>query len=123
MSRTGTVLLLVVAASLAVLAAEPARPVDPVMDSVLKRAGLYVLEFERQLSGVVAEEAYLQTSSSGSGAPVMPGGRRELKSDLLMVKPVGTNRYMAFRDVFEVDHRAVRDREDRLMKLFLAPSA
>ena len=29
---------------------------------------------------------------------------------------------MCFRDVFEVDGKPVRDREDRLQKLFLAPS-
>ena len=96
---------------------------DPVLDGVLRRAGQYVLEFERQLSGVVAEEAYLQTSINPSGVPVLPGGRRELKSDLLMVKPIGSSRYFAFRDVFEVDRKEVRDRQDRLMKLFLEPNA
>jgi hypothetical protein len=46
-----------------------------------------------------------------------------MKSDLLMVKPIGSRRYLAFRDVFEVDKREIRDREDRLMKLFVEPSA
>jgi len=100
-----------------------ADPPDPVLHAVLKRAGDYVIEFERQLSGVVAEETYVQTSIGASGAPIMPGGRREMKSDLLMVKPIGSSRYLAFRDVFEVDKREVRDRQDRLMKLFVEPSA
>src|ERR1051326_4814941 len=100
-----------------------ADPPDPVLHAVLKRAGEYVIEFERQLSGVVAEETYGQTSIGASGAPIMPGGRREMKSDLLMVKPIGSSRYLAFRDVFEVDKREVRDRQDRLMKLFVEPSA
>jgi hypothetical protein len=47
----------------------------------------------------------------------------ELKSDLLMVKPVDGDRYVAFRDVFAVNGRPVRDREDRLFKLFLSPTA
>ena len=67
-----------VAACLALLSSIAARPAvgngsaDPVLDSVLRRAGEYVLEFERQLSGVVAEETYVQTSLSASGAPIMP---------------------------------------------------
>jgi hypothetical protein len=40
-----------------------------------------------------------------------------------MVKPIGSSRYYAFRDVFEVDRKEVRDRQDRLMKLFVEPSA
>jgi hypothetical protein len=46
-----------------------------------------------------------------------------LKSDLLMVKPIGADRWMQFRDVFEVDGKAIRDRNERLMRLFVAPSA
>src|SRR5438132_2002719 len=91
--------------STGVLVAAPNDPPDPVLDGVLARAGRYVLDFERQLSGVVAEETYVQSSLSASGAPIMPGGRRQMKSDLLMVKPIGSSRYLAFRDVFEVDHR------------------
>ena len=41
------------------------------------------------------------------------------KSDFLLVKPPGTERFVEFRDVFEVDGRPVRDRQDRLTKLFL----
>ncbi len=99
-------------ASLAVNAR--AQTVD--VDATLRRAGQYVVEFERQLSGIVAEESYRQTD--------LPLGREvELKSDLLMVRPVGSDHYVGFRDVFEMNRRAVRDREDRLFKLFLDPSA
>jgi hypothetical protein len=48
---------------------------------------------------------------------------RELKSDLLLLKPEGSDRWIQFRDVFEVDGRPVRDRDERLMKLFLQPSS
>src|SRR6185503_9035702 len=44
--------------------------------------------------------------------------RRELKSDFLLVK-IGPTDLLPFRDVFEVDGSAVRDREQRLQKLFL----
>ena len=51
-----------------------------------------------------------------------PGGvrssHRELKADFLLVKN-GSAEWLPFRDVFEVDGSAVRDREQRLQKLFV----
>jgi len=48
---------------------------------------------------------------------------RTLISDYLLVKVPGMEGWVPFRDVFEVDGTPVRDREDRLVKLFLdAPS-
>ena len=47
---------------------------------------------------------------------------RQLKSDLLLVRPEGSDAWMQFRDVFEVDGKTLRDRNDRLAKLFLQPS-
>ena len=41
--------------------------------------------------------------------PLLPS-RRELKSDLLLVKPPRESRYVEYRDVFKVDGAAVRDR-------------
>ena len=46
---------------------------------------------------------------------------RDLKSDLLLVRPNDAERYIQFRDVFEVDGKPVRDRDDRLATLFLHP--
>jgi hypothetical protein len=40
----------------------------------------------------------------------------------LLVRAAGDDGYVQFRDVFEVDGHAVRDRRQRLVKLFLAPS-
>lgn len=86
---------------------------DSPLTQTLDKAGPYVNAFERKLAGVVAEETYTQVAG---------GARRALKSDLLLV-PVGTEaRYVQFRDVFEVDGRPVRDREDRLTRLFLDKS-
>jgi len=105
----------------------PVSAQEPTLDVVLSRAAAYVVEFQRQLSGVVAEERYVQDVRYplGSGTRYSPllARHRELKSDLLMVKPVGGDRYMQFRDVFEVDGKAVRDRNERLMQLFVSPSA
>ena len=99
---------------------------EPTLLDVLARAGAYVAEFQRQLSGIVAEEHYIQDARPGvqqSLRMTIPSvSHRELKSDLLLVRPDGTDRWIQFRDVFEVDGRLVRDRDERLMKLFVAPS-
>src|SRR5258708_313407 len=104
----------------------PASGQEPALDSVLARAGAYVVEFQRQLSGVVAEEQYVQDVryplTTGTRANPLLARHRELKSDLLLVKPVGGDRWIQFRDVFEVDGKAIRDRSERLMKLFVSPS-
>ncbi|MCH7750401.1 MAG: hypothetical protein IH939_20165 [Acidobacteria bacterium] len=97
---------------------------EPSLADVLARATDYVNELHEQLSGMVAEERYEQRSS----APVTlgfdgdPVTRRVLRSDFLLIRPEGEDRYYGFRDVFEVDGRAVRDRQERLTRLFLDPS-
>ena len=100
---------------------------EPALETVLARAAAYVVEFQRQLSGVVAEEQYVQDvryplATSTRVNPLL-ARHRELKADLLMVKPVGADRWIQFRDVFDVDGKAVRDRNERLIHLFLAPDA
>jgi hypothetical protein len=88
-----------------------------------------VLGYERDFAGVVAEEAYTQESQAGSRSDTygrlqrFGAKHRDLKSDLLLVRPQGGDQWLQFRDVFEVDGRAVRDRTDRLAKLFLTPSS
>ena len=102
---------------------------QPTLEAVLGRAGAYVVDLQQQLAGIVAEEDYVQDvrASSVLGPTTrsgLPGVRhRELKSDLLLVRPVGADRWVQFRDVFEVDGRPVRDRNQRLMKLFVTPSS
>jgi hypothetical protein len=97
---------------------------EPSLEDVLARAATYVADFQRQLSGIVAEESYLQevkpSASRGMRAAIFP--RRLLKSDFLLVRPEGMDRYVEFRDVFEVDSRPVRDRQERVTKLFLDKS-
>jgi len=99
----------------------------PTLADVLARAGDYVAEFQRQLSGIVAEERYIQDvrpSSTGMGSSnrTIAVMHRELTSDLLLVRPEGTDRWIQFRDVFDVDGVRVRDRDERLMKLFVTPT-
>ena len=107
------------------LPALPLAAQEPSLDAVLARAGIYVVDFQKTLSGVVAEEQYVQNVRIAHGILTTPWitTHRELKSDLLLVKPAGADRYMEFRDVFEVDGKPVRDRTERLMELFVSPSA
>jgi hypothetical protein len=105
------------------------RAAEPDLPAVLARAGAYVADFEQRLTGIVAEERYVQHVEAAS-APVFvrrgdepPSTRRELVSDLLLVKPIGANVYVQYRDVYTVDGAPVRERTDRLSRLFLEPSA
>jgi hypothetical protein len=84
---------------------------------VLNRAGTYVVRFEQELAAIVAEERYTQSITDSAAAQL-----RDLRSDLLFVRPAGTNRYVQFRDVFEVDGRLVRTRDERLAQLAADPS-
>ena len=116
-----------IAAALIVALLRPsASAQEPTLRDVLARAADYIVEFQRQLSGIVAEEEYVQdTGPSALGGSfnrqaTLPQ-HRELRSDLLLVRPAGVDRWIQFRDVFEVDGHPVRDRTERLMKLFLDP--
>src|SRR5256885_45469 len=126
---------------IAVFAAAPSHaqtPADQDLEQLLARATWYSIDFVNKLSQVVAEERYIQDSNvalpaialpglGGRGAPLNSSPRgsskhRELKADFLIVKSTG-EMWTPFRDVFEVDHIPVRDREERLAKLFLGKKA
>lgn len=93
---------------------------------LVDRASAYVETFQRQFGSVVAEERYEQrlrripnptnTSLQQRGG----GGPQEttLVSDFLLVEVKGEG-WVPFRDVFERDGKPVRDREERLAKIFL----
>jgi hypothetical protein len=69
------------------------------------------------LTNVVAEEWYLQEFRTARDS-------RRLRSDFLLVKyPGEERRYLTFRDVLEVDGRAVREQQARITQLFLEPFA
>jgi VWFA-related protein len=99
-------------------AAKPARAPsgtsarDDELQLAMGRLIDYVEAYERQYSGLVAEEEYRQSASRKSV---------RLRSDYLLVKPERSDQWVSFRDVYEVDGVAVRDRDDRLRRLFLEP--
>jgi len=109
---------------------------DSELEQLLAKATWYSIDFVNKLSSVVAEERYLQDSNvalatvaipalGGRGAAAMNAPRgsskhRELRADFLIVKTAAGQMWTPFRDVFEVDHVPIRDREQRLAKLFLS---
>lgn len=137
--RRWTRFAIVAAVWLATAAMAPhSDPQTPSLQAVLQRAGAYASDYEKRFSILVAEERYEQTTrpeavaAGGNLSRENPGGgmgqgggrerRRALRSDYLLVRLDGGG-WMPFRDVFEVDGRNVRDREDRVLELFLEPSA
>jgi hypothetical protein len=88
----------------------------PAATDLIAAGGAYVKEFISRFSSVVAEERYVQR---------LPTQRltRNLVSDFLIVQLPESNDWTSFRDVFEVDGKPVRDRDERLVKLFLEPGS
>lgn len=91
--------------------------------TVLARVASYVNDYQKQLIGVVAEERYRQNAVNTSRGGRQSRQFRELRSDILLVKLPDEERWLQFRDVFEVDRKPVRDRDERLYKLFVTPTA
>jgi VWFA-related protein len=87
---------------------------DAELERLIGRASDYIIGYQREYSLLVAEENYIQSSR---------GVRQQIRSDLLLVRTPGEEGWVSFRDVFEVNGVLVRDRENRLKRLFLDPSA
>jgi hypothetical protein len=107
------------------------------LDALLARATSYVTGYEKAFSLLVSEEHYVQEirrpiNPGSNVSRTNPGGgisggdvsaRQILRSDYLLVQLGEGAGWMPFRDVFEVNAATVRDREDRLAKLFLSNDA
>ena len=119
----------------------PRAPGEPVARALLARLGDYVERFEREFSTTVAEERYVQLIRPLRGTPSWPSDeralewhdgdnyprsgliaqRRQLLSDVLLVStPQG---WLGYRDVAESDGGAVRNRGERVSRLFLSREA
>jgi hypothetical protein len=87
---------------------------------VVDRAANYAAGLMARLSRIVAEEHYVQDSNPGlSRVGIGQTQHRELTADFLLVKVDDGSGWLAFRDVFEVNKSQVRDRADRLTRLFV----
>jgi len=85
------------------------------LEELLQRAGNHVRGYQREIPAIVAQEDYTQRFIVEPSIQV-----RHLRSDFLTIRD-DVEGWIGFRDVYEVDGRPVRDRTDRLTKLFLAP--
>lgn len=110
-------------------------PQRPPIEALLGRASAYAANYLDVMSHVVAEEKYVQDVSGrrppslsremaqAFGQPSAATSHREMRSEIVLVNigaPIG---WLNYRDVFEVDGQAVRDRDDRAAKLILEPAA
>lgn len=101
--------------------------------TVLASAMRYATNYEQKFALLVAEEIYVQQlqrppnpgsnlSRTNPGGGMQGGGpvtEQTIKSDFLLVQlGMDGEGWMPFRDTFEVKGRAVRKRDDRLLKLF-----
>ncbi len=111
------------ASSRVLLAQDRRQPTT--LDEVLEKSAAYVKRFREQLSGIVAEETYRQeiNQTGRLNEGILIKGTRDLKSDLLLVKPSDSDQHVELRDVFEVDGKPVRDREARLEASLRDPRA
>lgn len=101
--------------------------------TIIGSAMRYVMAYEQKFVLLAAEETSVQElqrppnpgdnlSRNNPGGGMRPGGaisRMVLKSDFLLVQLGGDGEgWMPFRDAFEVKGAKVRERDDRLLKLF-----
>jgi hypothetical protein len=83
---------------------------------MVARVSRYVDAYEQAFSAVVSEERQTQKLVRADGRVKKT---RELRSDFLLIK-TGPDWAQVFRDVIEVDGKVIRNRDERLRKLFLA---
>lgn len=109
----------------------------------LLRAGEYVTRYEELFSNLVAEEKYTQEvetprtstyytyvsnpmAAAGASVPVQftnqSRWQQVTRADLVFVRLAGPLPWASYRDVFEVNGKKVREREQRLLALFSSPS-
>lgn len=110
------------------------------LDAVVASVGAYVERFQAEMEAAVLEESYVQLLRQPCcREPRKPGedplltwsdawntagrrgliARRQLKSEVLLVRISGGMR-VGYRDVYEVDGKAIQDRSERVRRLFLS---
>ena len=109
------------AALLAPGAIEDRENVAIPLTTILERASRYVREYEGTFRDLVADESYRQWGPDPKGGPAPVA--RTLRSDLVFIRLRGPLPWGTFRDVYEVDGQAVRDRDRRLERMLSATGA
>jgi hypothetical protein len=78
------------------------------VDDVLARMGAYLVEYESQLSSVVAEESFSQRVDYPRSMSTFRSVTRRLESEVGFIRLPGNAEWLGFRDVRKVDNRTVR---------------
>lgn len=118
---------------LGVAVALPRAAAQEDAEALLARVGDYVSAYMRGASSLVCEERYTQNverqsvrvdARNSAAPPLAPDVTREkvvLVSDYLLVQLPGAEGWEPFRDVYSVNGRPVRERGERISRLFLSP--
>lgn len=99
---------------------------DAGLAAVVASASRWAAAFERNLSGLLFRERYLQKAD---GLSSVPGVRRQrsaqvrLEANVFLLRPAPAAPFVLFRDVYKVNGRAVGDHTERLRKLLTDGSA
>jgi hypothetical protein len=113
--RTRSAVLILTALAAATSAAPARQGQDGPDAALIERASRYIEEYERAFAALVSEELQFQSIVGADGRVKKT---REPRADFLLIKTV-SDWAQVFRDIIEVDSKAVRDRDERLRKLFL----
>ena len=118
--RSVAAALSVASAAVVCVSMPGARPQTPPLAEILSAAAAYLERYEQQIPAIIAQEDYLQSFGGINGLTDRARTTRRLRSDLLIL--ADDTGWVEFRDVYEVDGKQVRDRDDRLMRLFMQPN-
>lgn len=113
---TARVVAAIAALTATIALARPGAHTQESLAAVLEAAGRYVDALPQTVAGIVLDEQYLQQ------ARAVAVTARQLRSDLSIIADREFG-WIEFRDVYEVDGRPVRDRENRIVELFAKPNA
>ena len=86
------------------------------LSDVVARLDRYLQGYEERLANLVSEEEYRQWVDQGPAARRSRTSRM-LRSDFALTLTSERNRWVGYRDTFEVDSVPVRDRDERLQRL------
>jgi hypothetical protein len=91
------------------------------LSELLQRSASSLEDFDTKFSAVISQESYKQTETRLEGQPAQPRTyNRQTKSQILFVNGGGT--WLCFRDVFEVDGKALPDHVARFARLLESPA-
>ena len=86
----------------------PSAQPDTKLNAILIRMGEYLVEYESQLSSVVAEESFSQRVDYARTLREFRSVTRRLESEVGFIRLPGGAEWLGFRDVRKVDNRAVK---------------